>query len=40
MFTSGGKVEIHTFLVLKNWEELVCYANRAPQFLLAELILD
>jgi hypothetical protein len=32
MFTSCGKVDIHTISVLKNWEELVCYANRATRF--------
>ena len=29
MFTSRGKVDIHTISVLKNMEQLVCYANRA-----------
>ena len=27
VFTSRGKVEIHTILVLKNWEQLVGYSN-------------
>ena len=32
MFTSRGKVEIHYISVLKNWEQLVGYSNRATQF--------